>query len=96
MTARHKNTASYLTTLDGVLGYMGRTLRNSAPKSHTDDVQRAYVRGYEKAYSDVAHIRHVVWYDWFREDPEAADQHRIHWDELHTAENLGTHRIFPN
>lgn len=79
---------AHLEALDGMLGYMHRRLK-------TSDYSDPFVRGYAQAYSDLAHVRAQVWFDWRRVDPEAAEDHKQDWDAVHASEPLGTNRIFP-
>lgn len=84
---------AHLLTLDAILGYMNRRLA-------TSDYKDPFVRGYSKAYGDVAHIRATVALDWRRRDPEgykawAATQPSDHWAHVKAMPELGNHRIFP-
>jgi hypothetical protein len=67
-----------LATLDALIGYMGRALKDASYKD-------PFTRGYSHAYSDVAHIRSVLWFDRRRTDPELVAAHRIDWDALKAA-----------
>lgn len=79
--------AAHLEALDGMLGYMRRRLHGAT--------QDAFVEGYRAAYSDLAHVRSVAWFDWHRIDPKAAAEHKIDWEGIYATEALGKHRIFP-
>lgn len=76
-----------LATLDAVLGYFWRRLK-------TADRSDPYVRGYKQAHSDVAHIRHQLWYSMTREDKELADRTYLDWDVVNAAPELGNNKIF--
>lgn len=78
----------HLLALDGMLGYMKRVLANA-------DQSDPFVQGYVRAYSDLAHVRGVVWWDWYQRDPEKAKDHGIDWEAIGSLPHLGTHRIFP-
>jgi hypothetical protein len=78
----------HLLALDAMLGYMHRRLANA-------DYSDPFVKGYAQAYSDLAHVRAVVWWDWHQRDPEAAKDHQTDWDAIRALPHLGKHRIFP-
>lgn len=97
--------AEHLLALDATLGYLGRKITATYENRKTElfeqlpedqkERERAFLNGYSQAHSDIAHIRHIVWYDWHKRDPQAASAYKIDWEAIKATPHLGKDRIFP-